>query len=195
MTDLQNIKKKLTIENGEVYDEAKQPISREFYFDKTNEKKREIKLKPRKTYFLYVFYLLCTILFAACLGVLLMINNEDEKPTSKKGTYRLAALYSSNASLYNDNESINTLLVQSATKFNKSKFFNEEKRINEDEYLEQAIALKNSTYKNLFYLELYDPSSKEFMDIKELMIDELRRYLKLGEDTELIIDDGAYFKK
>lgn len=187
-------KKRLTIENGEIYDETGQLVTGKIHFDQTNEIKREIKLKPRKIYFLYVFYLLCTVLFAACLGILLVINNEDEKPTSKKGTYQLAALYSSNSSLYNDNESINTLLVQSATKFNKSKFFNEEKRINEDEYLDQSIELKNDTYENLFYLELYNSSSKEFMDIKALMVDDLRRYLKLSEDTELIIDDGNYFR-
>ncbi|AQY49691.1 ABC transporter ATPase [Listeria weihenstephanensis] len=186
--------KRLTIENGEIYDETGQLVTGKIHFDKKNEIKREIKLKPRKTYFLHVFYLLCTILFAVCLIILLVINNEDEKPTSKKGTYQLAALYSSNSSLYIDKESINTLLVQSATKFNKSKFFNDEKRINEDEYIEQSIKLKKDTYKNLFYLELYNPSSKEFIDTKAIMVDDLRRYLKLSEDTEVIVDDGTYFK-
>ncbi|WP_167330518.1 hypothetical protein [Listeria cornellensis] len=32
------------------------------------------------------------------------------------------------------------------------------------------------------------------MDIKALMIDKLRRDLKLSDDVELIVDDGSYFQ-
>lgn len=186
--------KRFTIKNGKVYNEAEELVTGGINFDKEDSVKREIKLKPRKTYLLYVFYLLCTTLFAICLGILIMTNNEETKPTSKKGSYQLATLYSSDASLYDNNESINTLLVQSATKFNKSQFFSEEKRINEDEYLEQAIKLKSNTYKNIYFLELYNPESKEFMDIKALMIDKLRHDLKLSDDVDLIVDDVDYFQ-
>ncbi|WP_241434104.1 hypothetical protein [Listeria riparia] len=187
MIDSQHTKKKLIIKNSKIYDESEELITRGIHFDKENEVEREIKLKPRKTYFLYAFYFLCTTLFAICLGILLVNDNEVTKPINKKGTYQLATLYSSNSSLYDNNESINTLLVQSATKFNKSKFFTEEKRISEDEYLEQAIKLKSNTYKNLFFLELYNPESKEFIDVKALMMAKLRADLKLSEDVELIL--------
>ncbi|MBC2173736.1 ATP-binding cassette domain-containing protein [Listeria booriae] len=179
--------KKLIIKNSKIYDEAEELITCGIHFDKESEAEREIKLKLRKTYFLYVFYFLCTTLFAICLGMLLVSDNEVTKPINKKGTYQLATLYSSNSSLYDNNESINTLLVQSATKYNKSQFFSEEKRINEDEYHEQAIKLKSNTYKNLFFLELYNPESKEFIDVKALMMAKLRADLKLSEDVELIL--------
>ncbi|ECC0873068.1 ATP-binding cassette domain-containing protein [Listeria monocytogenes] len=165
-----------------------------FSFNKESSKERIIKIKPRRTYFLYIFYLICMTIFAIFLGILLKTNAEETSPSNEKGTYQLATLYSTNASSYDNNEAINTMLIQSATKFNKAKFFTEETRINEDEYYEEAINLKKDTYQELIYLELYNPKTKEFINIKAAMMEALRGYLKLNAETEFISNDENYYK-
>ncbi|ENQ2253392.1 ATP-binding cassette domain-containing protein [Listeria monocytogenes] len=165
-----------------------------FSFNKESSKARIIKIKPRRTYFLYIFYLICMTIFAIFLGILLKTNAEETSPSNEKGTYQLATLYSTNASSYDNNEAINTMLIQSATKFNKAKFFTEETRINEDEYYEEVINLKKDTYQELIYLELYNPKTKEFINIKAAMMEALRGYLKLNAETEFISNDENYYK-
>lgn len=165
-----------------------------FSFNKESSKARIIKIKPRRTYFLYIFYLICMMIFAIFLVVLLKTNAEETSPSNEKGTYQLATLYSTNASSYDNNEAINTMLIQSATKFNKAKFFTEETRINEDEYYEEAINLKKDTYQELIYLELYNPKTKEFINIKAAMMEALRGDLKLNAETEFISNDENYYK-
>ncbi|ENF5743414.1 ABC-F family ATP-binding cassette domain-containing protein [Listeria monocytogenes] len=165
-----------------------------FSFNKESSKARIIKIKPRRTYFLYIFYLICMMIFAIFLVILLKTNAEETSPSNEKGTYQLATLYSTNASSYDNNEAINTMLIQSATKFNKAKFFTEETRINEDEYYEEAINLKKDTYQELIYLELYNPKTKEFINIKAAMMEALRGYLKLNAATEFISNDENYYK-
>ncbi|EMO0988107.1 ATP-binding cassette domain-containing protein [Listeria monocytogenes] len=165
-----------------------------FSFNKESSKERIIKIKPRRTYFLYIFYLICMMIFAIFLVVLLKTNAEETSPSNEKGTYQLATLYSTNASSYDNNEAINTMLIQSATKFNKAKFFTEETRINEDEYYEEAINLKKDTYQELIYLELYNPKTKEFINIKAAMMEALRGDLKLNAETEFISNDENYYK-
>ncbi|WP_260443044.1 ATP-binding cassette domain-containing protein [Listeria immobilis] len=155
--------KKLEITKNKIYDTTEKQFVDEIYFKKESPSERTIKIKPRKTYFLYIFYLLCMTIFAVFLVNLLVANNEEIKPTSKKGTYQLATLYSMAASSYNSTEAINTMLIQSATKWNKTEYFNEETRVNEDEYYEEAIDLKKDTYQELIYLELYNPETREFM--------------------------------
>ncbi|EAC5126131.1 ATP-binding cassette domain-containing protein [Listeria monocytogenes] len=165
-----------------------------FSFNKESSKERIIKIKPRRTYFLYIFYLICMMIFAIFLVSLLKTNAEETSPSNEKGTYQLATLYSTNASSYDNNEAINTMLIQSATKFNKAKFFTEETRINEDEYYEEAINLKKDTYQELIYLELYNPKTKEFINIKAAMMEALRGDLKLNAETEFISNDENYYK-
>lgn len=185
---------KLEITKNKIYDTTEKQFVDEIYFKKESPSERTIKIKPRKTYFLYIFYLLCMTIFAIFLVNLLVENNEETKPISKKGTYQLATLYSANASSYDNTEAINTILIQSATKWNKTEFFNEENRVNEDEYYEETIDLKKDTYQELIYLELYNPETREFMNIKELMMEKLRKDLKLKENIELISDDENYYK-
>ncbi|ECL0475120.1 ATP-binding cassette domain-containing protein [Listeria monocytogenes] len=165
-----------------------------FSFNKESSKARIIKIKPRRTYFLYIFYLICMMIFAIFLVILLKTNAEETSPSNEKGTYQLATIYSTNASSYDNNEAINTMLIQSATKFNKAKFFTEETRINEDEYYEEAINLKKDTYQELIYLELYDPKTEEFINIKAVMMEALRGDLKLNAETEFISNDENYYK-
>ncbi|EHZ4948931.1 ATP-binding cassette domain-containing protein [Listeria monocytogenes] len=165
-----------------------------FSFNKESSKARIIKIKPRRTYFLYIFYLICMMIFAIFLVILLKTNAEETSPSNEKGTYQLATIYSTNASSYDNNEAINTMLIQSATKFNKAKFFTEETRINEDEYYEEAINLKKDTYQELIYLELYDPKTEEFINIKAVMMEALRGDLKLNTETEFISNDENYYK-
>ncbi|EAD0695350.1 ATP-binding cassette domain-containing protein [Listeria monocytogenes] len=165
-----------------------------FSFNKESSKERIIKIKPRRTYFLYIFYLICMTIFGIFLVILLKTNAEETSPSNEKGTYQLATLYSTNASSYDNNEAINTMLIQSATKFNKAKFFTEETRINEDEYYEEAINLKKDTYQELIYLELYNPKTKEFINIKAAMMEALRGDLKLNAETEFISNDENYYK-
>ncbi|EAD9711095.1 ATP-binding cassette domain-containing protein [Listeria monocytogenes] len=165
-----------------------------FSFNKESSKARIIKIKPRRTYFLYIFYLICMMIFAIFLVILLKTNAEETSPSNEKGTYQLATLYSTNASSYDNNEAINTMLIQSATKFNKAKFFTEETRINEDEYYEEAINLRKDTYQELIYLELYNPKTKEFINIKAAMMEALRGDLKLNAETEFISNDENYYK-
>ncbi|EAD3240220.1 ATP-binding cassette domain-containing protein [Listeria monocytogenes] len=165
-----------------------------FSFNKESSKARIIKIKPRRTYFLYIFYLICMMIFAIFLVILLKTNAEETSPSNEKGTYQLATLYSTNASSYDNNEAINTMLIQSATKFNKAKFFTEETRINEDEYYEEAINLKKDTYQELIYLELYNPKTKEFINIKAAMMEAFRGDLKLNAETEFISNDENYYK-
>ncbi|EAF1191271.1 ABC-F family ATP-binding cassette domain-containing protein [Listeria monocytogenes] len=165
-----------------------------FSFNKESSKARIIKIKPRRTYFLYIFYLICMTIFAIFLVILLKTNAEETSPSNEKGTYQLATLYSTNASSYDNNGAINTMLIQSATKFNKAKFFTEETRINEDEYYEEAINLKKDTYQELIYLELYNPKTKEFINIKAAMMEALRGDLKLNAETEFISNDENYYK-
>lgn len=165
-----------------------------FSFNKESSKARIIKIKPRRTYFLYIFYLICMTIFAIFLVILLKTNAEETSPSNEKGTYQLATIYSTNASSYDNNEAINTMLIQSATKFNKAKFFTEETRINEDEYYEEAINLKKDTYQELIYLELYDPKTEEFINIKAVMMEALRGDLKLNAETEFISNDENYYK-
>ncbi|EAC4592415.1 ATP-binding cassette domain-containing protein [Listeria monocytogenes] len=165
-----------------------------FSFNKESSKARIIKIKPRRTYFLYIFYLICMMIFAIFLVILLKTNAEETSPSNEKGRYQLATLYSTNASSYDNNEAINTMLIQSATKFNKAKFFTEETRINEDEYYEEAINLKKDTYQELIYLELYNPKTKEFINIKAAMMEALRGDLKLNSETEFISNDENYYK-
>lgn len=186
--------KKLEITKNKIYDTTEKQFVDEIYFKKESPSERTIKIKPRKTYFLYIFYLLCMTIFAIFLVNLLVENNEEIKPTSKKGTYQLATLYSANASSYDNTEAINTILIQSATKWNKTEFFNEENRVNEDEYYEETIDLKKDTYQELIYLELYNPETREFMNTQILMMEKLRKDLKLKENIELISDDENYFK-
>ncbi|MBC1376382.1 ATP-binding cassette domain-containing protein [Listeria sp. FSL L7-1699] len=165
-----------------------------FSFNKESSKERIIKIKPRRTYFLYLFYLICMTIFAIFLVILLKTNAEETSPSNEKGTYQLATLYSTNASSYDNKEAINTMLIQSATKFNKAKFFTEETRINEDEYYEEAINLKKDTYQKLIYLELYNPKTKEFINIKAAMMEALRGDLKLNVETEFISNDENYYE-
>ncbi|CUL29458.1 TPA: ATP-binding cassette domain-containing protein [Listeria monocytogenes] len=165
-----------------------------FSFNKESSKERIIKIKPRRTHFLYIFYLICMMISAIFLVSLLKTNAEETSPSNEKGTYQLATLYSTNASSYDNNEAINTMLIQSATKFNKAKFFTEETRINEEEYYEKAINLKKDTYQELIYLELYDPKTKEFINIKAAMMEALRGDLKLNAETEFISNDENYYK-
>ncbi|ENO3662462.1 ATP-binding cassette domain-containing protein [Listeria monocytogenes] len=165
-----------------------------FSFNKESSKERIIKIKPRRTHFLYIFYLICMMISVIFLVSLLKTNAEETSPSNEKGTYQLATLYSTNASSYDNNEAINTMLIQSATKFNKAKFFTEETRINEEEYYEEAINLKKDTYQELIYLELYDPKTKEFINIKAAMMEALRGDLKLNAETEFISNDENYYK-
>ncbi|HAB0009039.1 TPA_asm: hypothetical protein GIN74_06500 [Listeria monocytogenes] len=159
-----------------------------------NKESSKVKIKPRRTHFLYIFYLICMMISAIFLVSLLKTNAEETSPSNEKGTYQLATLYSTNASSYDNNEAINTMLIQSATKFNKAKFFTEETRINEEEYYEEAINLKKDTYQELIYLELYDPKTKEFINIKAAMMEALRGDLKLNAETEFISNDENYYK-
>ncbi|HAA8625986.1 TPA_asm: hypothetical protein GHO58_13490 [Listeria monocytogenes] len=180
--------KKIEIKKNQSYE------ADSFSFNKESSKARIIKIKPRRTYFLYIFYLICMMIFAIFLVILLKINAEETSPSNEKGTYQLATIYSTNASSYDNNEAINTMLIQSATKFNKAKFFTEETRINEDEYYEEAINLKKDTYQELIYLELYDPKTEEFINIKAVMMEALRGDLKLNAETEFISNDENYYK-
>ncbi|MBC2254350.1 ABC-F family ATP-binding cassette domain-containing protein [Listeria ivanovii] len=183
---------KLEVTKNKIYDTGEQLFVDDIHFNKEDSSKRIVKIKPRKTYFLYI---LCMTIFAVFLVNLLEINNEETKPSSMKGIYQLATLYSPNASLYDNTEAINTMLIQSATKFNKTEFFSDEKHINEDEYYEESIDLKKDTYQELIYLELYNPETREFMEINALMMEEIRRELGLKEDTEFITDDENYYEK
>ncbi len=183
--------KKIEIKKNQSYE------ADSFSFNKESSKERIIKIKPRRTYFLYIFYLICMTIFAIFLVILLKTNAEETSPSNEKGTYQLATIYSTNASSYDNNEAINTMLIQSATKFNKAKFFTEETRINEDEYdeyYEEAINLKKDTYQELIYLELYDPKTEEFINIKAVMMEALRGDLKLNAETEFISNDENYYK-
>ncbi|EAD0719193.1 ATP-binding cassette domain-containing protein [Listeria monocytogenes] len=180
--------KKIEIKKNQSYE------ADSFSFNKESSKDRIIKIKPRRTYFLYIFYLICMTIFAIFLVILLKTNAEETSPSNEKGTYQLATIYSTNASSYDNNEAINTMLIQSATKFNKAKFFTEETRINEDEYYEEAINLKKDTYQELIYLELYDPKTEEFINIKAVMMEALRGDLKLNAETEFISNDENYYK-
>ncbi|HDU3195515.1 TPA: ATP-binding cassette domain-containing protein [Listeria monocytogenes] len=180
--------KKIEIKKNQSYE------ADSFSFNKESSKARIIKIKPRRTYFLYIFYLICMMIFAIFLVILLKTNAEETSPSNEKGTYQLATMYSTNASSYDNNEAINTMLIQSATKFNKAKFFTEETRINEDEYYEEAINLKKDTYQELIYLELYDPKTEEFINIKAVMMEALRGDLKLNAETEFISNDENYYK-
>ncbi|EKE4550778.1 ATP-binding cassette domain-containing protein [Listeria monocytogenes serotype 4b] len=180
--------KKIEIKKNQSYE------ADSFSFNKESSKARIIKIKPRRTYFLYIFYLICMMIFAIFLVILLKTNAEGTSPSNEKGTYQLATIYSTNASSYDNNEAINTMLIQSATKFNKAKFFTEETRINEDEYYEEAINLKKDTYQELIYLELYDPKTEEFINIKAVMMEALRGDLKLNAETEFISNDENYYK-
>ena len=180
--------KKIEIKKNQSYE------ADSFCFNKESSKARIIKIKPRRTYFLYIFYLICMMIFAIFLVILLKTNAEETSPSNEKGTYQLATIYSTNASSYDNNEAINTMLIQSATKFNKAKFFTEETRINEDEYYEEAINLKKDTYQELIYLELYDPKTEEFINIKAVMMEALRGDLKLNAETEFISNDENYYK-
>ncbi|EKZ3553121.1 ABC transporter ATP-binding protein [Listeria monocytogenes] len=180
--------KKIEIKKNQSYE------ADSFSFNKESSKARIIKIKPRRTYFLYIFYLICMMIFAIFLVILLKTNAEETSPSNEKGTYPLATIYSTNASSYDNNEAINTMLIQSATKFNKAKFFTEETRINEDEYYEEAINLKKDTYQELIYLELYDPKTEEFINIKAVMMEALRGDLKLNAETEFISNDENYYK-
>ncbi|EAC9198628.1 ATP-binding cassette domain-containing protein, partial [Listeria monocytogenes] len=180
--------KKIEIKKNQSYE------ADSFSFNKESSKARIIKIKPRRTYFLYIFYLICMMIFAILLVILLKTNAEETSPSNEKGTYQLATIYSTNASSYDNNEAINTMLIQSATKFNKAKFFTEETRINEDEYYEEAINLKKDTYQELIYLELYDPKTEEFINIKAVMMEALRGDLKLNAETEFISNDENYYK-
>ncbi|EAD3183745.1 ATP-binding cassette domain-containing protein, partial [Listeria monocytogenes] len=180
--------KKIEIKKNQSYE------ADSFSFNKESSKERIIKIKPRRTYFLYIFYLICMTIFAIFLVILLKTNAEETSPFNEKGTYQLATIYSTNASSYDNNEAINTMLIQSATKFNKAKFFTEETRINEDEYYEEAINLKKDTYQELIYLELYDPKTEEFINIKAVMMEALRGDLKLNAETEFISNDENYYK-
>ncbi|EAA0088332.1 ABC-F family ATP-binding cassette domain-containing protein [Listeria monocytogenes] len=180
--------KKIEIKKNQSYE------ADSFSFNKESSKARIIKIKPRRTYFLYIFYLICMMIFAIFLVILLKTNAEETSPSNEKGTYQLATIYSTNASSYDNNEAINTMLIQSATKFNKAKFFTEETRINEDEYYEEAINLKKDTYQELIYLELYDPKTEEFINIKAVMMEALRGDLKLNAETEFISNDENYYK-
>ncbi|PZF88615.1 hypothetical protein C1903_09085 [Listeria ivanovii] len=186
--------KKLEITKNKIYDTTEKQFVNDIHFKKENPSERTIKIKPRKTYFLYIFYLLCMTIFAVFLVDLLVANNEETKPISKKGVYQLATLYSANASSYDNTEAINTILIQSATKWNKTEFFNEENRVNEDEYYEEAIDLKKDTYQELIYLELYNPETREFMNVQVLMMEELRKVLKLKENIEFISGDEKYYE-
>ncbi|HEL9413514.1 TPA: ABC-F family ATP-binding cassette domain-containing protein [Listeria monocytogenes] len=180
--------KKIEIKKNQSYE------ADSFSFNKESSKARIIKIKPRRTYFLYIFYLICMMIFAIFLVILLKTNAEETSPSNEKGTYQLATIYSTNASSYDNNEAINTMLIQSATKFNKAKFFTEETRINEDEYYEEAINLKKDTYQELIYLDLYDPKTEEFINIKAVMMEALRGDLKLNAETEFISNDENYYK-
>ncbi|EKZ5063967.1 ABC-F family ATP-binding cassette domain-containing protein [Listeria monocytogenes] len=180
--------KKIEIKKNQSYE------ADSFSFNKESSKARIIKIKPRRTYFLYIFYLICMMIFAIFLVILLKTNAEETSPSNEKGTYQLATIYSTNASSYDNNEAINTMLIQSATKFNKAKFFTEETLINEDEYYEEAINLKKDTYQELIYLELYDPKTEEFINIKAVMMEALRGDLKLNAETEFISNDENYYK-
>ncbi|EHC6340137.1 ATP-binding cassette domain-containing protein [Listeria monocytogenes serotype 4b] len=180
--------KKIEIKKNQSYE------ADSFSFNKESSKARIIKIKPRRTYYLYIFYLICMMIFAIFLVILLKTNAEETSPSNEKGTYQLATIYSTNASSYDNNEAINTMLIQSATKFNKAKFFTEETRINEDEYYEEAINLKKDTYQELIYLELYDPKTEEFINIKAVMMEALRGDLKLNAETEFISNDENYYK-
>ncbi|HEL6566202.1 TPA: ATP-binding cassette domain-containing protein [Listeria monocytogenes] len=180
--------KKIEIKKNQSYE------ADSFSFNKESSKARIIKIEPRRTYFLYIFYLICMMIFAIFLVILLKTNAEETSPSNEKGTYQLATIYSTNASSYDNNEAINTMLIQSATKFNKAKFFTEETRINEDEYYEEAINLKKDTYQELIYLELYDPKTEEFINIKAVMMEALRGDLKLNAETEFISNDENYYK-
>ncbi|EAG9704416.1 ABC transporter ATP-binding protein [Listeria monocytogenes] len=180
--------KKIEIKKNQSYE------ADSFSFNKESSKARIIKIKPRRTYFLYIFYLICMMIFAIFLVILLKTNAEETSPSNEKGTYQLATIYSTNASSYDNNEAINTMLIQSATKFNKAKFFTEETRINEDEYYEEAINLKKDTYQELIYIELYDPKTEEFINIKAVMMEALRGDLKLNAETEFISNDENYYK-
>ncbi|ELA3063070.1 ATP-binding cassette domain-containing protein [Listeria monocytogenes] len=180
--------KKIEIKKNQSYE------ADSFSFNKESSKARIIKIKPRRTYFLYIFYLICMMIFAIFLVILLKTNAEETSLSNEKGTYQLATIYSTNASSYDNNEAINTMLIQSATKFNKAKFFTEETRINEDEYYEEAINLKKDTYQELIYLELYDPKTEEFINIKAVMMEALRGDLKLNAETEFISNDENYYK-
>ncbi|HEL6937978.1 TPA: ATP-binding cassette domain-containing protein [Listeria monocytogenes] len=180
--------KKIEIKKNQSYE------ADSFSFNKESSKARIIKIKPRRTYFLYIFYLICMMIFAIFLVILLKTNAEETSPSNEKGTYQLATIYSTNASSYDNNEAINTMLIQSATKFNKAKFFTEETRINEDEYYEEAINLKKDTYQELIYLELHDPKTEEFINIKAVMMEALRGDLKLNAETEFISNDENYYK-
>ncbi|EAF6720486.1 ABC transporter ATP-binding protein [Listeria monocytogenes] len=180
--------KKIEIKKNQSYE------ADSFSFNKESSKARIIKIKPRRTYFLYIFYLICMMIFAIFLVILLKTNAEETSPSNEKGTYQLATIYSTNASSYDNNEAINTMLIQSATKFNKAKFFTEETRINEDEYYEEAINLKKDTYQELIYLELYDPKTEEFINIKAVMMEALRGDLKLNAEAEFISNDENYYK-
>ncbi|EAC3182094.1 ATP-binding cassette domain-containing protein [Listeria monocytogenes] len=180
--------KKIEIKKNQSYE------ADSFSFNKESSKARIIKIKPRRTYFLYIFYLICMMIFAIFLVILLKTNAEETSPSNEKGTYQLATIYSTNTSSYDNNEAINTMLIQSATKFNKAKFFTEETRINEDEYYEEAINLKKDTYQELIYLELYDPKTEEFINIKAVMMEALRGDLKLNAETEFISNDENYYK-
>ncbi|EDN7428301.1 ATP-binding cassette domain-containing protein [Listeria monocytogenes] len=180
--------KKIEIKKNQSYE------ADSFSFNKESSKARIIKIKPRRTYFLYIFYLICMMIFAIFLVILLKTNAEETSPSNEKGTYQLATIYSTNASSYDNNEAINTMLIQSATKFNKAKFFTEETRINEDEYYEEAINLKKDTYQELIYLELYNPKTEEFINIKAVMMEALRGDLKLNAETEFISNDENYYK-
>ncbi|EGP8414791.1 hypothetical protein I0Q20_002918, partial [Listeria monocytogenes] len=50
------------------------------------------------------------------------------------------------------------------------------------------------TYQELIYLELYDPKTEEFINIKAVMMEALRGDLKLNAETEFISNDENYYK-
>lgn len=185
---------KLEVTKNKIYDTGERLFVDDIHFNKEGSSERIVKIKPRKTYFTYIFFLLCMTIFAIFLVNLLEANNEETKPSSEKGIYQIATLYSTDASSYDNIEAINTMLIQSATKFNKTEFFSNEKRINEDEYYEESIDLKKDTYQELIYLELYNPEIREFMNINALMMEELRRELGFKEETEFISDEENYYE-
>ncbi|EDO1220389.1 ATP-binding cassette domain-containing protein, partial [Listeria monocytogenes] len=69
--------KKIEIKKNQSYE------ADSFSFNKESSKERIIKIKPRRTYFLYIFYLICMTIFAIFLVILLKTNAEETSPSNE----------------------------------------------------------------------------------------------------------------
>lgn len=158
----------------------------------TDKKESKILINKNRNYVIYIFFCISILVFSLFLISMFNISG-DENPIEKEDNiYFLSSSFSTNYHLYIDNESINTSLIQAATKLNKMDYFKkQEKYLKEGkpEYLE----LKEKSSVRRYNLEYFDEEQNLYIDMR----DEVSKYL-LGEDSFLrntiTFDENSYFK-